>query len=271
MRKRGALDDARDECEHPVLEALAAAAVQGKKALGPRAGAYAERLGRGSEHGGTGEFRRGKLCADVEGFSLHAGVLIPDYCRDKLEKLCRYAARPPVVHARMSLTNSGKVLYKLKKKFRDGSTHVVLDPLDLIARLAALVPRPRVNLVNYFGVFAPAASYRDRVVPLPPSGSDEEPCKHTSKRAGKQAAQPTSSVPTELEPHRARYSWAELMRRVFHADVLTCQHCGGRRKLLDATTDPDVIRRILTHLGLPTEMPVIASARSPPTPSLPFA
>ena len=134
----------------------------------PSCRVYAERLGRGSAQGGTGEFRRGKLCADVEGFSLHAGVLIPDYCRDKLEQLCRYAARPPVVHARMSLTDGGKVLYKLKKKFRDGSTLVVLDPLDLIARLAALVPRPRVHLVNYFGVLAPAASYRDRIVPPPP-------------------------------------------------------------------------------------------------------
>jgi hypothetical protein len=93
----------------------------------PSCRVYAERLGRGSAQGGTGEFRRGKLCADVEGFSLHAGVLIPDYCRDKLEQLCRYAARPPVVHARMSLTDGGKVLYKLKKKFRDGSTLVVLN------------------------------------------------------------------------------------------------------------------------------------------------
>ncbi len=47
---------------------------------------------------------------------------------DDLEKLCRYAARPPVVHDRLSLTKTGKILYKLKRRYRDGSTHVVLDP-----------------------------------------------------------------------------------------------------------------------------------------------
>ena len=86
-----------------------------------------------------------------------------------------------------------------------------------------------------------------------------------------QAAEAPNSLPTELAPHRVRYSWAELMRRVFSYDVLTCQHCGGRRRLLDATTNPDAIRKILAHLGHDTEVPLISPARSPPTPALPFA
>ena len=64
---------------------LAAAAVQGRTALGPQAGAYAEHLGRGST--GGGEFGRGKLCADCEGFSLHAGICVPHYSRERLERL----------------------------------------------------------------------------------------------------------------------------------------------------------------------------------------
>ena len=67
----------------------------------------------------------------------------------RLEKLCRYAARPPIVHERMSFQGDGKILYKLKSKWRDGSTHVVFDPLTLIERLAALVPRPRIHLTTY--------------------------------------------------------------------------------------------------------------------------
>ena len=127
LRRKGKLCEEGDaaDVEPGVLEALSAAAVQGRRGLGPRAGAYASWLGRGTA--GGGEFRRGKLCADYDGFSLHGGVRIPGYCRERLEKLCRYAARPPVVHERMSLSADGKrVLYRLKRRYRDGSTHVVL-------------------------------------------------------------------------------------------------------------------------------------------------
>jgi len=41
---------------------------------------------------------------------------------------------------------------QLKTPYRDGTTHVVLEPLDFMARL---VPRPRVNLTRYHGVIAP--------------------------------------------------------------------------------------------------------------------
>jgi hypothetical protein len=107
LRKAGKLDDDLDVDEPPLLATLAAAAVQGRTALGPRAGAHAARLGRGSTDGG--EFRRGKLCADDQGFSLHAGVRVSELCRERLEKLCRYAARPPVVHERLSLLPDGRV------------------------------------------------------------------------------------------------------------------------------------------------------------------
>ncbi len=57
---------------------------------------------------------------------------------------------------------------------------------------------------------------------------------------------------------------------LLEVDVLTCQHCGGRRKLLDATTEPGAIRRVLEHLGLPTDVPVVSAARAPPMQRLPF-
>jgi hypothetical protein len=263
LRRRGKLpaDDTDPTChdldqDPPLLATLAAAAVQGRTALGPEAGAHAERLGRGSAAGG--EFGGGKLCADCEGFSLHAATCVPHYSRERLEKLCRYAARPPVVHDRLSLTKNGKVLYKLKRRYRDGSTHVVLDPMTLIERLAALVPRPRVHLTTYHGVFAPAASYRDRVVPPPPDDDHD----------GDSCTRAESTTPDR--PRRKRYSWAELMKRVFEVDVLICEHCGGTRKLLAFLTEPRAIRRILEHLGLPAEPPPIAQARPPPDPVLPY-
>jgi hypothetical protein len=127
-----------------------------------------------------------------------------------------------------------------------------------------------VHLTTYHGVFAPAASHRDRVVPTPPEEDhDDDPC--------------TKVDPTPQRPKRKRYSWAELMKRVFElsgapakpelcrARVLICEHCGGTRKLLAFLTEPRAIRRILEHLGLPATSPPIALARPPPDPGLPYA
>ena len=86
------------------------------------------------------------LLGKVAGFSLHAGVAVKAYERDKLERLCRYISRPPVADHRLSLTSTGNICYELKTPYRDGTTHVVFELLDFISKLAALVPSPRVNL-----------------------------------------------------------------------------------------------------------------------------
>ena len=72
-------------------------------------------------------------------------------------------------------------------------------------------------------------------------------------------------------PLRRYYRWAELMQRVFEVDVLLCEHCGGRRRVLTFLTDPPVLRAILEHLGLAADPPSVAPARGPPEPELPFA
>ena len=83
------------------------------------------------------------LLARQPGFSLHAATVCEAAQRDKLEKLCRHIARPAIANERLSTNDRGQVIYRFKQPFRDGSTHVVLDPLAFIARLAAMVPRPR--------------------------------------------------------------------------------------------------------------------------------
>ena len=99
------------------------------------------------------------------GFSLHAGIDIEPHQRPKLERLCRYVSRPPVSVDRMVLMASGQVRYSLKRPYRDGTTHIVLEPLDLMARLAALVPPPRMHLTRYHGVFAPHSKLRAAITP----------------------------------------------------------------------------------------------------------
>jgi ribosomal protein S27E len=85
----------------------------------------------------------------VAGFSLHAGVGARADERKKLERLCRYISRPAVSEQRLSFTKNGNVRYQIKTPYRDGTTHVIFEPLDFIARLAALVPKPRVNLTRF--------------------------------------------------------------------------------------------------------------------------
>jgi len=70
---------------------------------------------------------------------------------------------PSVATKRLALTRHGKVRHKLKTPYSDGTTHVIFEPLDFIAKLVALVPKPRVNLTRYHGVFAPNSKYRIQV------------------------------------------------------------------------------------------------------------
>ena len=79
---------------------------------------------------------------------VHAGVGAKADERKKLERLCRYIAKPAVSEKRLSLTSRGQVRYELKAPYRDGTAHVIFEPLDFIAKLASLVPRPRVNLTR---------------------------------------------------------------------------------------------------------------------------
>jgi hypothetical protein len=65
----------------------------------------------------------------------------------------------------LSLLSNGKVRHALKTAYRDGTTHVIFEPMDFIARLVALVPKPRLNLTRFHGVFALNIAYRARVTP----------------------------------------------------------------------------------------------------------
>ena len=58
-----------------------------------------------------------------------------------------------------------RVVYGYERPFPNGSAHVVLEPLDFMARLASLVPRPRSNLTRFHGVLAPNFRHRHRIVP----------------------------------------------------------------------------------------------------------
>jgi len=92
-------------------------------------------------------------------------VLVPAGELEQLEHLCRYVTRPPIATQRLALAPEGRVIYGLKRHWRDGTSAVSFDPLTFIERLAALVPHPRAHQLTYHGVLAPASAWRDLVVP----------------------------------------------------------------------------------------------------------
>ena len=66
---------------------------------------------------------------------------------------------------RLELLAGGRLLYRFKRAWRDGSTHIVLTPLEMLEKLSALIPSPHAHLVRYAGIFAPAAKWRSLIVP----------------------------------------------------------------------------------------------------------
>jgi hypothetical protein len=168
IQRRGLGDEPdRLDQDDPLLAQLLTAAVQGRAATGPRAGQRVLRFGdrveiepdeRAAHEQTPGLARR-------NGFSLHAGVAVPANDRQRLERLCRYVGRPPVASERLSELADGRLLYELRHRWRDGTTHVAFEPLELIDRLAALVPPPRFHTVRYHGVLASRSKHRSQVVP----------------------------------------------------------------------------------------------------------
>jgi hypothetical protein len=80
-------------------------------------------------------------------------------------RLCCYITRSGVSEKRLAVTTYGKVRYQLKTPYRDGTTHVISEPLGFIARLAALVFKTRVNLTRFHGVFAPNSGLHVTITP----------------------------------------------------------------------------------------------------------
>ena len=158
--------------------------------------------------------------------------------RQALEQLCRYITRPALANERVQTNAAGQVVLKLKTAWREGTTHLVMSPLEFMQRLAALVPRPRLHLIRFgacatslrevsgpplreHGVLAPNAKLRAQGVPQEPEAPAQE------------------AAPAECEANCAhhrpvRLSWAKLLKRVFDLDLEHCPNCGGELRIIAA-------------------------------------
>jgi hypothetical protein len=131
----------------------------------------------------------------------------------------------------LSLRTDGRELLELKTPWADGTTHLIHEPLDSLAKLAALIPRPHKKLVLYNGVLAARSPLRARVV--------------TYQREAEVASQQEGRQPTR----HGRAASAELMRRAFGYDLLSRVECGGRMVFLSCGLRRDVIAKILARAG----------------------
>jgi len=295
---------ARDE---PLLALLTAASLGTRIATGPCKGEPWRRLGDRVEPreavDGTADPEASARVPQYGGMSLHAEVHVPARDRRRLERLCRYVARPPLASERLEECRDGKLALRLKSRWRDGTTHILMERSELIERLVPLIPPPRAHQVRYHGVLAPGASMRDRIVPgqpVQPPGSEltkrVSRCPHpakggspvgpypssansnghpTGERSGETDTKPTPAEPKHraegqprepaIRERRSRMRWAALLERVFEIDALRCPRCGSTMRLIAAIEDPDIARRILDCLNLPARAPPMAKVTRRPS------
>ncbi len=177
------------------------------------------------------------------GFSVDAG----------LERLLRYCARPAFALERLREIDPEHLVYESTKPGPGGSVSLLLTTMQLLDRLAALIPPPRRHRHRYLGVLAPNSPLRAAVTALA-----AVPVPRTEFPA-------PDETTTEEPPHRkaSRYVWAMLLARIYEVLPLVCPQCGGEMQIIAFITEAVVIREILNHLGEPTS-PRLLPARGPP-------
>ena len=122
---------------------------------------------------------------------------------------CRYLLRPAVAQDPLRLTEDGRVVLELKTQWADGTSHLVFDPLDFLARLASLTPRQRINVIFYHGLLAPNARHRGAGVAYgaPPVASPPPAVDVCA------APDPRCERGANTRPSRRNWTWAQLTSR----------------------------------------------------------
>jgi hypothetical protein len=161
---------------------------------------------------------------------------------DAFQEAASAFAHSPIATPRLSLTSSGKVLYKLKRRFKDGTHSVLMEPLAFLERLCALTPRPRRHLLTYHGALAPASALRASIIPCP----TEERCVHTNlaTREGDEPSQ-ASGPPKKRARSFPYIPWSDLMRRVLERHTDCALRRGSAWLFLDYASVPSAVRPAL--------------------------
>jgi hypothetical protein len=133
---------------------------------------------------------------------------------------------------RLTLDANGDLLYTFTRPWSDGTTGIKLSPLELLEKLSALVPQPRVHQVRYAGCLAAHSNLRGAITPTP------------SHRG----------IETQASPVASRWAWARLLKRVFALDLERCPRCpSGRLRIIAVITCWPVLFHILASHPAPSQ------------------
>lgn len=176
-------------------------------------------------------------------FDLYARRAVAKGDRQNLERLAQYILHPPFTDRQLSRAPDGHVVLKPPRPRRDGTTHIVFDPLDFLNKLVPLIPRPRSHTLRLHGVWAPNASLRTHVLP----------------KVGDPAS--TGTCSDSSDPSR-RTTWAERILRQSGVDLRVCPHCSARTRTVICFPQRSGTNNILLRTGLGDD-----SRGPPPTPT----
>jgi hypothetical protein len=158
------------------------------------------------------------------GFNVHS--LVRAKTKIEAERVGKYMIRPILALDRLSfLESEGQVGYR----HGDDAELERMDYLEFIARVTSHIPDKGQVMVRYYGLYANA--HRGKV------------------RKASLASSPLRIVEEELRRLPAK-GWAEMIRKVYEVDPMTCPKCGGRMKVVAFLTEPAVVDRIIEHLKL---------------------
>jgi hypothetical protein len=183
------------------------------------------------------------------GCSVDASVRIGAADRAGRERLLHYCARPPFALHRLRELDPDPLLYASTNQGPGGSGPQRLTPLEVLDRLATLVPPPRIHRHRYFGVLAPNSPLRTAITALAPGATTAPPA--------------PIAEPAAKPAHRraVRYAWAMLLARIYEVFPLRCAHCGADMRIIAFINDGPTVRDILAYLGELTAPPRIAPTR----------
>ncbi len=128
----------------------------------------------------------------------------------------------------------------------------MFTPLELMERLAAIIPKPRTHQIRFHGFLASNSKIRSLVAT---SRKKKKEVEDKKVRAGE--IKKEDSVLTKA----GKIKWAQLLKRVFNTDIEKCTECGGRLRILAAITKSADIKRILTHVGIDPNPPPVSPSK----------
>ncbi len=157
-------------------------------------------------------------CSNGGGFSLHANVYLRPRDRKGLLRLIRYGARQAFSQDRLSQLPDGRIRYQLSRPWGQRQA-IVLEPTELLHRLAALIPERYLNLTRYHGCFSPSARRRAELINAAFRNKAKTTCCPKDDDLDENSIELMPQMPKGLP---RCIPWAELLKKTFKLDVLKC-------------------------------------------------